>query len=306
VSAAAESPNRPRGEPVRSGFADALVIGALLLFSLVAAVCHQRVPTWHRVVLGNLAVALGYGATVTLARTLRAPAARAGLRAAAVCGALAYLFSAVDPLQLVMHGRWLDGTVLALERAVFGVQPTVWLQRLTRPWLTEWMMLAYVGYIALYPLVCGAIWRSRGEVALERCLLVLAVVNVVCDVGFIVFPVAGPMAYLGDSYTVPLRGWLFTWLGELIRVKLHYVGGSLPSPHCAAATVLWAMAWRYQRRLAVALAPVVLTLYVSTFYCRYHYVSDAAAGILVAMLALVLVDRMLSPLADSGADSGPS
>jgi membrane-associated phospholipid phosphatase len=286
----------------RSGATDALVLTALVLFALFAVASRHRVPSWRAVALANLGVAVAYLVAGGVARRLRRPAVRAALRGVAVCGTLAYLFSAVDPLQLVVRGRWLDGGVVALEQAVFGAQPTVWLQRFVRPWLTEWMMFAYVGYLALYPLVCGAVWRRRGDGALEHCLLALAVVNVVCDVGFIVLPVAGPMAFIGDTYTVPLRGWVFTSLGELIRANLHYVGGSLPSPHCAAATVLWAMAWRYRRRLAVALVPLVLTLYLSTFYCRYHYVSDAVAGIAVAVVAVIGLARLFPE--DGGAASG--
>jgi membrane-associated phospholipid phosphatase len=275
---------------------DTLVLGALAAFAVLALAARQQVAGWGMVVIANLGVAVVYAAAVAAARRLRQPAWRSGLRAASVCAAVAYLFSAVAPLQLVLRGRWLDGDVLALEQWLSGVQPTVWLQRLVSPWLTEWMMFAYVAYVALYPLVCVAIWRSDGEPALEHCLLGLTAVNVACDVGFVVFPVAGPMAYMRDAYTVPLFGGVFTAIGELIRSNLHYVGGSLPSPHCAAATVLWAMTWRYRRRLALALAPIVLTLYVATVYCRYHYVSDGVAGVLVAVAVLILLRGHL-PLA---------
>jgi hypothetical protein len=279
---------------------DALVVAALSGFAVLGLVAHGRVPGWRSVVLGNLAAAAVYLLAVGVAGRLRAPAGRAALRAAAVCGALAYLFSAVAPLQLVVHGRWLDGELIRAEQAVFGGQPTLWLQRITWPWLTELMMFAYVVYVLLYPLVCGAIWHAAGEAALEHCLLGLTVANVVCDVGFIAFPVAGPTYYMRDAFTVPLDGWLFTAAGELIRAKLHFAGGSLPSPHCAAATVLWAMALRYRHTLALALAPVVLMLYLSTFYCRYHYVSDAVAGIAVGAMAVVATNRLVSSWADNG------
>jgi membrane-associated phospholipid phosphatase len=203
------------------------------------------------------------------------------------------LFGAVDRLQLILHGRWLDGTVLALENSALGAQPTVWLEQFVRPWLTEWMMFAYVIYIPLYPLVCGVVYWRRGERALEECLFTLGLVNVLCDFGFIIFPVAGPMAFIGDRFTVPLDGYWFTTLGEIVRAKLHYVGGSLPSPHCAAATVMWGLTWRYERRLFWGLTPIVVTLYVSTVYCRFHYLTDAVTGILAAVATLALAPTLL-------------
>jgi membrane-associated phospholipid phosphatase len=93
------------------------------------------------------------------------------------------------------------------------------------------------------------------------------------------------MAAMGDCYTVPLNGYLFTWLGEWVRTSLQFPGGSIPSPHCAAATVMWAMAYRYHRPAFWLLLPMVSSLYVSTFYGRYHYVSDAVLGIATGVVA---------------------
>jgi len=78
-----------------------------------------------------------------------------------------------------------------------------------------------------------------------------------------------------------------------MRSNLHYVGGTIPSPHAAAATIMWLMAYRYHRPSFYILTPVVLSLYVSTFYARYHYVTDAVVGIAVAFLALALVPVLI-------------
>jgi membrane-associated phospholipid phosphatase len=266
--------------------ADVLVLATLGLFAALSVLFHRRVEHWPLGALEDLAAAAAFLLAVAATRRIRRGFGRFLARTATVSLAYAYLFGAVDRLQLILHGRWLDASVLVFEGKLFGVQPTLWLQQFLRPWLTEWMMFAYVIYIALYPLVCGAIYLRHGEPALEECLLALGLANVTCDLGFIAFPVAGPTAYIGTSFTVGLHGYLFTSAGEFIRSHLHYVGGSLPSPHAAAATVLWAMTWRYRRGLFWLLTPLVVTLDVATFYCRYHYVTDAVAGILTAVGAI--------------------
>jgi membrane-associated phospholipid phosphatase len=273
--------------------ADVLILGTIAVFAMATVVFRRRIDGWPDLVLRDLAAAAILLAAVVSTGRIRRRWAWFVARTATVSLAYAWLFGAVDRLQLILHGHWLDGLVLKLEAHVFGVQPTIWLERFTRPWLTEWMMFAYVVYIALYPLVCLVIYRGHGRRALEECLLALGLANVACDFGFILFPVAGPSAFMGAAYTVPLDGWLFTAVGEFIRTKLHYVGGSLPSPHAAAATVMWAMAWRYSRRLAWLLAPIVLTLYVATFYCRYHYLTDVVFGIATALAALALTPRLM-------------
>ncbi len=276
---------------------DALVLATVALFCVLSLAFSSRVEGWLWLVVRSCLAAIHYVALSAAASRVRGELAKFLLRTVAVTFAFAYLFGAVDRLQLVLYGRWLDQTVIDLEARVFGVQPTLWLEHLVRPWLTEWMMFAYVIYIPLYPIVCGLLWRRHGRDAAELCFFSVGLANVACDLGFILFPVAGPMAYMGDAYTVPLEGWVFTSLGELVRAKAHFPGGSLPSPHCAAATVLWGMTYRYDRRVFWGLSPVILTLYVSTFYGRYHYVTDAVTGIALALVVLAVAPRVLRSLA---------
>ena len=119
-------------------------------------------------------------------------------------------------------------------------------------------------------------------------LLHLALVNIVCYLGFIVFPVAGPLVFYPEKFTVPLHGGFFAWCGEWIRSNMHYPGGSLPSPHCAAWTTMLLMLYRHNRKVFYLTLPLLVTIYPATVYGRYHYLWDSLAGILVAFLVVVL------------------
>jgi membrane-associated phospholipid phosphatase len=155
------------------------------------------------------------------------------------------------------------------------------------------MMFSYVIYVPMYPVLCGIIYYLHGELAMEDYFFTLGFTNILCDVGFILFPVASPMYYIKQLYTVPLDGWVWTFLGECMRKYLHFAGGSIPSPHTAAATIMWVMAYRYHRPSFWILSPIVLSLYISTFYCRFHYVTDAVVGIAVAFLALAVTPLLI-------------
>ncbi len=267
---------------------DALILGTLMFFSLLALLFWPRVDGWLFLVLKNLGVAVLYLASMVATQRVSHRFWRFFLRVASVTLLYAYLFGAVDKLQLLIHGEWLDAYVMDFEQFVFGVEPTLWLQQYTTSALTEWMMFSYVIYLPLYPILCGIIYYLRGELPMEEYFFTLGLTNILCDIGFILFPVAGPMFTIGHLYSVPLDGYLFTFFGELMRSHLHYIGGTIPSPHCAAATIMWTMAYRYHRPSFHILTPIVLSLYVSTFYGRYHYVTDAVIGIAVAFVALAL------------------
>jgi len=272
---------------------DGLILATLALFTILALTCFQRVEGWWLLVLKNIGVAIVYVLLVGYSRRARKKFWRFFIRVAAVTMAYAYLFGAVDKLQLIIHGRWLDAYVLDAEQYIFGVQPTLWLERFISPPLTEWMMFSYVVYLPMYPILCGIIYYLRGDLAMEDYFFTLGFANILCDIGFILFPVAGPMATIGKLYSVPLKGYVWTYFGELMRSNVHYIGGTIPSPHAAAATIMWMMAYRYHRPAFYVMTPIVLSLYISTFYGRYHYVTDAVVGIAVAFLAIAVAPKLM-------------
>ncbi len=272
---------------------DALILATLALFIALALLFRNRVDGWGLLVARSLVVFVAVLASAALARRIRVPFGRFLLRTATVTLSFAYLFETVAGLQMILHGRFLDDVVLAFEQRLFGVQPTVWLERFMRPALTEWLMFCYVVYLPLYPVLCAILWVRRGEAAVEEYFFILGLTNVLCDVGFILFPVAGPLYSIPGQYSVPLDGWVFTWAGELIRSRAHFAGGSIPSPHAAVATVMWMMTWKHYRPAFWALSPVILSLYISTVYCRYHYLTDLVAGIATATLAALVAPPLL-------------
>jgi membrane-associated phospholipid phosphatase len=281
---------------------DALILGSLIFFSLLSGLFFQRVESWQLLICKNIVVGVVYVLCNGLSDRAAGKFWKFFLRMAPVVLAYAYLFGAVDKLQMIFHDHWFDADVLAFEQSIFGVRVNVWIQRLYSAALTEWMMFSYVVYIPLYPILCGIIYWRHGERAMEDYFFTLGLTNILCDIGFILFPVASPMYdSVRDLFTVPLNGYVFTFLGEYVRAHFHFAGGSIPSPHTAAATIMWVMAYRYDRKWFWILAPVVLTLYCSTFYCRYHYVTDAVVGIGTAFLALAAAP-LLMKLWDSLAD----
>jgi len=272
---------------------DGVVLGSLLFVGAVIMMFHSRVRRpWSMLGLTGLWAAIYIGA-VYLHPRLKNRILKFVVRAGSVQILFYELFLICQGLQLIWVPGWRDEVLLGWERAVFGVQPTVWLQRFITPPLTEWLMFSYVIYAVIYPGLGAGIYFKRGERALEDYLMTLALANIVCFVGFMIFPVAGPLYHMAGAYTVPLKGGFFTAWGEYIRSHIHEAGSNLPSPHAAVATVMWVMAHRYVRPAFYTLAPVILSLYVSTFFLRYHYLSDTVFGILVAVLVIGLAPPLL-------------
>jgi len=274
---------------LRIKLTDVLILGALVLYSVLAPLYPTRVRgSWLGLILTNgLAALIFLGANLVAQRT-SSRHLRFLLRTLSVQLILLYIYTASLRLQLVFFPTWHDQVVVDLEAAVLGVQPTVWIQRFITPGLTEWMMFCYVFYVLVYPILSLLIYSRHGEEQNEDYLFYIGLAIVLCTLGFLMFPAAGPMRHMADLHTVPVRGYFFTAVSELIRGRIHTPGGTIPSIHCAAATIMWWSAYRYSRPAFFFLAPVILSLYVSTVYGRFHYVFDVLAGIAAAFLTMAL------------------
>jgi len=272
---------------------DIFILACLLLFSLLTVLFHSRIKSPWTLILKNIVFGVLFIGSVYLYQKVSSRVIKFLIRTASVQLIFAHLFVSALPLQLIFVRNWQDQIVLNLEQAVFGIQPTVWLQRFISPALTEWMMFSYVIYVPIYPVLCGILYFKRSERHMEDYLFTLGITNFVCDIGFLLFPVAGPLYKIADQYTIPLEGYFFTFWGEYIRHHVHDIGGCIPSPHCAVATIMWVMAYRYHRPTFYVISPIILSLFISAFYGRYHYLTDVVIGILAAWFVILSVPFLM-------------
>jgi membrane-associated phospholipid phosphatase len=270
-----------------SGLTDAVTLGGLVFLTVLAVAFNGRIEKPAVLIAGNLLLSLVYAGSRAVLKRIRRKPLRFLLRTGVVQVTFLQVFMTACSLQLIFSG-WRDDAVIAWERAIFGTQPLVWIQKFYSPLLNEWMFFVYVVYVVIYPILGAIIYFRRGEDANENYLFHLGLVNLVCSLGFIIYPVASPMHWekIRALLTKPFDLGPFGRVAEYVRVHIHTPGGSIPSPHCAAATVMWAMALKYTRSGFWLLLPVILSLYVSTVYGRFHYVSDSIIGILAGLATL--------------------
>ena len=87
---------------------DGLILFTLAFFSVLALLFYASVDGWWKLILKNIGAAVGYLLVVYLSQRANPKFLKFFLRVAAITFAYAYLFGAVDKLQLILHGRWLD------------------------------------------------------------------------------------------------------------------------------------------------------------------------------------------------------
>jgi membrane-associated phospholipid phosphatase len=194
------------------------------------------------------------------------------------------------------HGR--DSVLIAADRALFHVDVTVWLERFVRPALTNFFYLSYTTYYFIALALGFALWR-RSKPDLRRFIFTLTLCYYVSYTGYFLLPALGPRVALADRQTMALE---VTPMSEAIAHTLneleHTKFDAFPSGHTMIAAVVLLVAFRRARDVFAGLFPVAVCLILSTVYCRYHYVVDVLAGLILAIATVPIGDRIYDGLVE--------
>jgi membrane-associated phospholipid phosphatase len=199
----------------------------------------------------------------------------------------AYLYKLAGSLVHFLSRSWNDETLASLDRTIFGLSPNLTIARCYHPWLTELMMFTYLAYLPLVVVLAYILFREKGPGQLEAYIISLGVAYIICFIIFLLFPAASPRFYF-SSY-LPESGYLFRKLMNLVENSGQYRGGSFPSAHCAAGTVMIVYSWRASRKAFLLISPLIFLFFISTVYGQYHYAVDVMAGMIIGLLAILVI-----------------
>jgi hypothetical protein len=201
--------------------------------------------------------------------------------------------------QFVVTG-FFDPIVQRWEVALFGSQVSQeaagWFPAL---WLSEFMTLGYLTYYFVIPLLAIGAWASGGRAGFHRLGVTVALAFALSYVGFILFPVMGPRYWYGALEGALSEGSIYQFARELLEGGSSK-GTAFPSSHVAGTCAAWFAAAREDERPFFLAAVPVVTLVLGTVWGGFHYAVDAAAGLMIAGIALALAPRLAAwaPLPD--------
>ena len=187
----------------------------------------------------------------------------------------------------------IDPVLICIDFFLFGVHPTVWMERWIVPWLTDLLSLAYATYYFL-PIVLGlTLYLKNPRRDFERVVFVLLLGYYSSYIGYILFPAIGPRFTLAHLQTVPLEGSVITdFIRDTLNTWEHNKRDCMPSGHTQVALMVLFLSYRYRRLLFYILLPVATGLILSTVYHRYHYVIDLFAGAFLAVVCILVGPRL--------------
>ncbi len=199
-----------------------------------------------------------------------------------------------------LRGSDVDRTLAEWDLAIWGVHPTVWLERLQQPALTEFLQVAYSLFVPCVLLVPWLLWRRRRWADFRYCAFLIAAGFLVSYVGYLLAPARGPRFLLARLQSIELAG---LWLYEPLRHGLDRLESAhwdcFPSGH-VELTVLACLASRWiSQNLFLAFSVYTVCVFFATVYLRYHYTVDVMAGVAVALILWVVAPHLYGGKAPS-------
>ncbi len=187
------------------------------------------------------------------------------------------------------------------DRALFGVDVTIWAERFVTPFRNDLFAAAYTTYYFLALTLGGLLFALRRADA-RRFFFTVVLAYHVSYAGYFVIPGLGPRVTLADRQRVsvhdtPISRAIDDTLNKMEQTKYDV----FPSGHTMIAVVVLIVAFQRLRPAFWFLLPVATGLVISTIYCRYHYAIDVIAGIALAAVTVPIGDRLYDRLMGSQA-----
>jgi membrane-associated phospholipid phosphatase len=218
-----------------------------------------------------------------------------------------------EELRILVHlvvPAWHDSALIAFDHRLTGVYPAVWLTQFSSFWVNEVIQVAYISYFLFLTILGASIYHRRlaradasptgdpsGAEALGAFWTVMTASITAYSIGYMIaifFPVEAPYFAMRSFHLPPLAGGPATGLINFIEGWGRVRGGAFPSAHVSGSFVALLGAWLYRRYLLWVFLPFFIAMCVSTIYCRYYYIADVLAGILVGAIGFVLAERLMT------------
>ncbi len=264
------------------------------LLASLTAVFHLNIPHWHWLLLRYVLLIITLSATAWYVGTSHTWRPAGYLHIFLPVLIVPVVFDSLGDLIPWIRPHLMDDILIKIDHAIFGVHPTVWLERFVHPVVTVILQIAYITY---YPMaiVLGIVLVSKGRMKeFDEAVFGIILCFYLSYIGYILVPALGPRFALAHAQTRGLDAGAFVLaIQDTLNALENTKTDAFPSGHTAIALMTLYYAWKFnEKTLTILLVPTVSLLIISTVYLRYHYVIDVIAGVLLTAGTIPLTSML--------------
>lgn len=193
-----------------------------------------------------------------------------------------------------------DSTLIAIDRWMFGTDPTHSLYAFATPLLTEFLQIVYATFYFLPMILAVELIRRKKYIEGQYVIFATVYGFFVSYIGYFLVPAIGPRFTLHtfELTNTELPGLFVTnFLREMINTGESVPAGTLnpaevvqrdvfPSGHTMMTAIVMYLSVVYKAKSRYFLLICGTLLIFSTVYLRYHYVIDVIGGLVFMIISL--------------------
>ena len=208
-------------------------------------------------------------------------------------------------IPLVNPGTF-DHVLAAWDQSLFGINPTVWINRFAHPILTEYFQIWYNVFQLMLVVPAVSLFRQGRMRDFRIFTMTLLFGFYLSYLGYFAMPAIGPRFEVHDfsSINKELPGLFLTEpfrdlidAGNNIQPEMknpydHVNRDCMPSGHTMISILVILMSWRLRTKWRYLITIGGISIVISTIYLRYHYAVDLMAGFVLALFVFLIHEAL--------------
>jgi membrane-associated phospholipid phosphatase len=278
---------------------DAVGILALVLLSLTNLLFSARVPRWGVLVLLDVLIIVILLILISSANR-SSSALLSFLRDWYPVPVTLIVFKELYLMVHPINPHDFDATFIAIDRWIFGTDPTRWMAHFADPLFTELMQFCYAMFYFLFLIAAIEYYQKNRVEEFRYGMFVVLYGFYLGYVFYFIFPAVGPRFTLHnfDAMSKDLPGVFMTdALREFVNSAESIPRNAanpvdfaqrdvFPSGHTQLTLVVIFLAYQSRLKSRHFILGIGVLLVISTVYLRYHYVIDVIAGVVVMLVTI--------------------
>lgn len=185
-----------------------------------------------------------------------------------------------------------DHLLIAADRWIFGCDPTIALEKIANPFLTELLQISYGTFYFLPIILAMALYLKNNKLESDYVIFSVVYGFFLSYIGYFILPAIGPRFTIHnfDTTNQELPGiFLTNILREIVNSGESIPKGTInpalivqrdvfPSGHTMMTLIVMYLSIKLNSRSKYFLIPNGLLLIFATVYLRYHYFIDLVGG----------------------------
>ena len=189
-----------------------------------------------------------------------------------------------------------DQILINIDRYILGKDAALIFNVFNIKGVVDYLQISYLAYYVLPIVIILYLYKKNKIKRLSYTLFALSLGYYISYLGYIFLPAIGPRYTLNYLTHIPLQGGaVFKTVHPILNSLEHIKQDCFPSGHTEISLLVFLLFWDENKKIALLILPIVLSLILATLVLRYHYFADVISGVIIAFFVYFISKAIFYP-----------